>query len=44
MGVMLAKLGAHVVITDKDVVLPLIGDNIAANGLSDRPTASCSGR
>jgi hypothetical protein len=32
-----------VLITDKAVVLPLIEENIALNGISHQPTASCSG-
>lgn len=33
MGLMLAKMGAHVVITDKAPVLPLIAANIEFNGV-----------
>lgn len=42
-GLLAAKLGARVVITDKAVVLPLIQDNIRLNGIADTPTATCSG-
>lgn len=42
-GLLAAKLGAQVVITDKDVVLPLIEENIKLNGISHTPTATCSG-
>jgi hypothetical protein len=42
-GLLAAKLGARVAITDKAVVVPLIAENIALNGISDQPTASCSG-
>lgn len=42
-GLLAAKLGAQVVITDKDVVLPLIEENIKLNGISATPTAACSG-
>lgn len=42
-GLLAAKCGAQVVITDKAVVLPLIEENIRLNGLSVTPTASCSG-
>lgn len=43
-GLLLARLGAHVIITDKDVVLPLIEENVQLNGLSDRPSGGCLGR
>ncbi|GBF87904.1 N-lysine methyltransferase-like protein [Raphidocelis subcapitata] len=36
-GLMVAMFGAEAVITDKDVVLPLIRENIALNGLPDAP-------
>lgn len=42
-GLLAAKLGAQVVITDKAVVLPLITENIKLNGISHTPTANCSG-
>ncbi|KAI8470255.1 MAG: putative methyltransferase-domain-containing protein [Monoraphidium minutum] len=44
-GLLLAKLGAQVVITDKDVVLPLIQENIELNGLPHTPGGSkhCGG-
>jgi tRNA1(Val) A37 N6-methylase TrmN6 len=42
-GLLAAKLGARVVITDKEVVLPLIRENIALNGISHQPTPTCSG-
>jgi predicted nicotinamide N-methyase len=42
-GLLAAKLGARVVITDKEVVLPLIRENIALNGISHQPTATCGG-
>jgi hypothetical protein len=42
-GLLAARLGARVVITDKAVVCPLIAENIALNGLSHTPTAGCSG-
>jgi predicted nicotinamide N-methyase len=42
-GLLAAKLGAKVVITDKYVVLPLIEENIKLNGISHTPTATCSG-
>lgn len=42
-GLLAAKLGARVVITDKGVVLPLIEENIRLNGMGPTPTATCSG-
>lgn len=42
-GLLAAKLGAQVVITDKAVVLPLIQENITLNGISHTPSANCSG-
>ena len=42
-GLLAAKLGARVVITDKAVVVPLISENIALNGIGHTPTPSCSG-
>ncbi|KAF8071200.1 Vcpkmt [Scenedesmus sp. PABB004] len=42
-GLLAARLGAQVVITDKAVVLPLIRENIALNGLRDTPTGHSSG-
>lgn len=42
-GLLAAKLGAQVVITDKGVVLPLIEENIRLNGIGATPTAACSG-
>jgi predicted nicotinamide N-methyase len=42
-GLLAAKLGARVVITDKAVVLPLIRENIALNGVCHQPTSTCSG-
>jgi hypothetical protein len=32
-----SRLAAQVVVTDKGVVVPLMQENIAANGLPDRP-------
>lgn len=42
-GLLAAKLGGHVTITDKDVVMPLIEENIRLNGIAAHPTATCSG-
>lgn len=42
-GLVAAKLGAQVTITDIAKVLPLIQENIQLNGLAQTPTASCSG-
>jgi predicted nicotinamide N-methyase len=42
-GLLAAKLGGRVVITDKGVVLPLIQENIQLNGLSATSTATGSG-
>ena len=42
-GLLVAKLGAQVTITDIAKVLPLIQENITLNGLAATPTAACSG-
>eukprot|EP00878_Enallax_costatus_P045544 GHUV01054954.1.p1 GENE.GHUV01054954.1~~GHUV01054954.1.p1 ORF type:complete len:230 (+),score=59.48 GHUV01054954.1:259-948(+) len=42
-GLLVAKLGAHVTITDIAKVLPLIRENIHLNGLTHTPTTTCSG-
>lgn len=43
MNVAVCAAPLQVVITDKDVVVPLIQENIQLNGLCDTPTAHCSG-
>lgn len=42
-GLLVAKLGAQVLMTDIGKVLPLIRENIQLNGLTSTPTATCSG-
>lgn len=42
-GLLAARLGAHVTITDKAGVLPLIRENAALNGAGPVPTTACPG-
>eukprot|EP00775_Hariotina_reticulata_P013046 gene13044-13173_t len=42
-GLLAAKMGARVIITDKAVVLPLIQENIILNAISSQPSSTCPG-
>jgi predicted nicotinamide N-methyase len=42
-GLLAAKMGARVIITDKGVVVPLINENITLNGISSQPSSACPG-